>query len=171
MVTAIERKTRLLCDTRFQFDRSGGVFGRGNDAGQFLGQDRRIVHCFVRVVSILSDSAFVQKRAQRVEVERPGVAVRGCNQDVRGRNAGFPAGDHSRPVRDGLRNADQIAENQRCLFLGLLKVNRFGVQRVVHACAEPFVEVAAHPVADRRGDLRYADTRLQFARLRSRRSE
>ena len=87
------------------------------------------------------------------------MAVRGCNQDVRGRDAGFPAGDYSRPFRDGLRHADQIAENQRCLFLGLLKVNRFGVQRVVHAGAEPLVEVAAHAIAHRRGDVRHGHTR------------
>src|SRR5207247_5927176 len=54
MVTAIERKTGLFCDARFQFDRSGGVVGCGNNASQFLCQDRRIVLSFLLVPYILS---------------------------------------------------------------------------------------------------------------------
>ena len=81
--------------------------------------------------------------------------------DVLDRNAGGFAGFLAGLRRDVERHADQIAEHERRRFVALLKDDRLGVERVLHAGAEPLVEVAAHAKRNRRRDIDDGDAGLR----------
>ena len=61
----------------------------------FFRQRGWIIDRFLQIASVFLSRTLVQKRPQRIEVERPGVAVRCCHKNIRGGDARFPGGDRS----------------------------------------------------------------------------
>ena len=70
-----------------------------------------------------------------------------------GGNAGRVGGARARAVGHAARHADQVAEHQRRGNVALAKDEGLRLKRIFDASAEPLIEVAAHAVADRRGNV------------------
>jgi len=99
--------------------------------------------------------------AKSAPVERSGVAVCRCQEDVRGRNAGHGFGPLTcRPGHIG-RQPDDVAEDHGGLRRTLAHHDRLGMKRIGHAFAEALVEVAAHAVAQGRCNIHNAHPYLQ----------
>ena len=94
----------------------------------------------------------------------------GRDQDVLGRDTRFMAGLGADRTGEDRRHADQIAEDEGRLLFVLVKIYRLGMERVVHSGAEPLIEIAAHAVANWRGNVRHGHTHLQLGRLQRGRS-
>ena len=86
--------------------------------------------------------------AQGAVIERAGVGVSGCDENVLRRNTGFAAGLRTNRTGNDCGHANQITEHERGALIALAEDDGFGLKRIVRASAEPFIEIAAHAPAD-----------------------
>src|SRR5438552_15197411 len=83
------------------------------------------------------------------------------DEDVLARNPSFVAGPLTDFAGNETGHADQIAKDQSGAVVALAQDNRFRLQRIMNARAQPLVEIATHPPANRRCNIGCGEASLK----------
>ena len=113
MKAAVERQAVFFGACQLHGRRRQPRVGRGDHFDQPVAQRLGILHLRERILAELLRRPFAEQPRPLAGEERSGVRVRGGDGDVGGGNAGSRRRQRADVVRQRLRHADQVADDER----------------------------------------------------------